>query len=254
MVKTFILLFSLFLFTGCNVLSQPQVKKMLQTNGATIMYQNYTHSIENIILYHSKLNARNPNNYNKQNLTKIHNEISTASNLFFLTNAQNKTIKAYQDYLNIAFDKNEVAYRNDYLIMGIYRLLFETFDMQKNHKFTSLSYNTKKFQNAYKLMKIIQWKIKNDKDIHNNYLFNTWQNNWQIELQKRIQNGETPSWELIEDLKYIKEKKETIFDASNHSFEVLTNQIIFDLEQNIRILGEEPIDVAIEAISFFIFL
>jgi hypothetical protein len=103
-------------------------------------------------------------------------------------------------------------------------------------------------------MKIIQWKIKHDKDNNGNYLFKTWQNNWQLELEKKIKNKIKPSWELIENLEYIKNKKETIFDPSNISFELLTNNIIQNIKTDIRVMGEEPSDLALDASSFFIFL
>ncbi len=254
MLKLIPLFLLIFLFQGCTNNDQPQVSKMFQTNGATLIHQNYNRSIKNLLKYQLKLNARNPQNYNKNIVDSIQKEIKNSSTRLDFYNLENKKLTTYQDFLNIAFDKNPIVNRNDYLIMGIFKLLYDAFEMQSNHKFTGLSYDTKKMQNAYQLMKIIQWKIKNDKDNNNVYLFNTWQNNWQLELDKRITRGETPSWEMIENLKFIKEKKETIFDPSNHSFEILTNQIIENLDQTIRILGEEPTDLAIEAISFFIFL
>jgi hypothetical protein len=244
----------ILLFSGCSSNQNPSVKKLFQTNNATITHLNYKDNIQQLLKYQKKLNLRNPKKYNHKTDQIIYNQIKYSKNNFFLFGNKTKQMKHYQDYLNYAFNKNSVKNRSDYLILGIYRLLYDTYEMDKSHKFTSLSYDINKFKKAYKLMKIIQWKIKHDKDNNGNYLFKTWQNNWQLELEKKIKNKIKPSWELIKNLEYIKNKKETIFDSSNISFELLTNNIIQNIKTDIRVMGEEPSDLALDALSFFIFL
>jgi len=255
-MKNPILIFILIilLFNGCTSTQTPSIKKLLQTNNATITYLNYKDNIKQLLKYQKKLNLRNPKKYNHKTNRIIYNQIKYSKNNFFLFGNKTKQMKNYQDYLNYAFDKNDVKYRSDYLILGIYKLLYDTYEMKNSHKFTSLSYDVNKFNKAYKLMRIIQWKIKHDKDIHGEYLFKTWQNNWQLELSKRLRAGEKPSWQLIQDLEYIKNKKETIFDSSNISFELLTNNIIQNIKRDIESRGQEPSDLAFDALSFFIFL
>ncbi|MEA1915391.1 MAG: hypothetical protein U9N30_08740 [Campylobacterota bacterium] len=248
------LIFTIVLFSGCSLSEQPQVKKLFQTNNATTTHDNYKNSLIQLLQYHKKLNLRNPTKYNPKTVRIIHNEIKYSNNNYFLFGTQTRQMRHYKDYLNLAFSKDDVRYRSDYLILGMYKLLYDTYSMHTSHKFTSLSYDFQKFHHAHKLMQVIQWKIKNDKDKYNNYLFKTWQNNWQLELEKKIKQGVEPSWELIQKLKFIQNKQESIFDPSNNSFELLSNNIIQNLKRDIKSMGQEPVDLATDALSFFIFL
>ena len=100
---------------------------------------------------------------------------------------------------------------------------------------------------------MIQWRIKYRKDIQGNYLFLTWQNNWQIQLAKQT-NIHNPDYNLIQNLDYIKDDKENIFYHSNMSFETIISKMIYINNNTIKRLGGEPNELAIGAIKFFIFL
>jgi hypothetical protein len=81
----------------------------------------------------------------------------------------------------------------------------------------------------------------------------TWQNNWQIELEKNIKNGITPTWKNIQNLEYIKNGKESMYSHSNFNFEILMSKIIAYVKNSIRVTGDEPLDVSIEAMKSFVF-
>ena len=81
----------------------------------------------------------------------------------------------------------------------------------------------------------------------------TWQNNWQIELEKRMKNNEKITWHLIQSLEYIKNQKETLFSPSNSSFEVLMKEMLYRVKDSLKIMGEEPLDVSIEVMKTLVF-
>ena len=67
--------------------------------------------------------------------------------------------------------------------------------------------------------------------------------------------GMKPSWEMLENLSFIKNQKETILDPSNFNFEILLNQMIFHVKNSAKIIGDEPLDIGIDAmISLVLFL
>lgn len=102
---------------------------------------------------------------------------------------------------------------------------------------------------------MIKWKVKTAKDKNDHYLFLTWQNNWQVEFNNKLHSGQSPSWELIENLSTIKNHKESILDPSNFNFEIILSQIIFQVKNSARVIGKEPVDIGIEAmISLVLFL
>ena len=132
-------------------------------------------------------------------------------------------------------------------------MFYESFDMDSKYKLTALSYDIEKLQKAYKNLQIIQWRIKFNKDKNNNYLFLTWQNNWQIELSKRFNNEKLDTIKLS-DLHYIKSKQESILNPSNNSFEVITSKMLLYYESTIRLLNAEPEELGIETIMSILFL
>ncbi len=124
-----------------------------------------------------------------------------------------------------------------------------------SHQITTLSYDVKLLKSLYYSLSVLRWEIRTKKDTNDNYLFSTWQNNWQIEFEKSIKNGEKPSWTLIEDLEYISKKRETIYSHSNFNFEILMGKMLSRIENSLRITGEEPLDIGIEAMkSLVLFL
>lgn len=149
--------------------------------------------------------------------------------------------------------KDEVNNRNDYLILGLYKQLYEAYMLNESHKITALGYDIDKLKELYYSLQVINWQIKSREDINHNYLFLTWQNNWQIELKKKMKNNEKLSWEVLESLEYIKLNKETLFSPSNSNFEVLMQQMIYRVQNSLKILGAEPLDVSIEIMKTLIF-
>ncbi len=83
----------------------------------------------------------------------------------------------------------------------------------------------------------------------------TWQKNWQIQLQKELSVNENPSWEIIQNLNALRGNSETLFDTSDFEFEVLLSKMIYNVKNTLTNVGEEPVDVGIEAMkSLVIFL
>lgn len=138
-------------------------------------------------------------------------------------------------------------------MLGIYKLIYEAYDMKNGHQITALSYNNEKLQKLYYYLRALKWRIKTAKDDNGKYLFLTWQKNWQIEFEERVNNGEKPSWKMIQKLKYIKSKEENILEPSNFSFEVILSKMIYDVKNTLKNIGEEPVDVSIEAIKGLVF-
>lgn len=219
------------------------------------MHRDFKKISENLITYKEKLDLRNPKGFSKEAKESIIHEIKLTRNTLSIT-YNGKKLKTYDDYLRVAFDKNSaVVERNDFLIVGLHKLLCETYQIDKGHQITTLSYQQEAFKRLYYYLEVIKWKIRTAKDKEGNYLFVTWQNNWQIELAQKIAKGVRPSWEMIENLPSIKMQKETIFDPSNPNFEVLMNHMIDHVKNSARIVGDEPIDIGIDAmISFVLFL
>ena len=251
-MKYLIILLLLF-FSGCST-DQDKIQTMFQTDSAAQIKVNFHEIRKLIIKYKEKLDKRNPSRYNKENLKPILNDLQSSTNSVNLYSKKHKTLKNHVDYLKYAFKKDgSVHYRNDYLILGLYKMAYEAFLMEKKHKLTALSYDIKKLQKCYKNLKILQWKIKSDKDKKGDYLFLTWQNNWQVELLKRQNEGKSDYKELKE-LSYIKSGKESLLDPSNMSFEVLTAKMLLYIENSIKLLGTEPDNISLEALKSLVFL
>lgn len=177
----YLLIFSLLY--GCTT-SSSRVGEFLQTNGAKLIQRDYTNMRELLVSLKKKLDARNPNAFNKQQDFYIIKEIEENTNTIFYP-YKGKYLKNYDEYLKVAFSKEtDISYRNDFLILGLYKLLYATYQQEDFHHLTSLNYDAKEFQTLYYYLKVVNWKLKTDKDKQNRYLFLTWQKNWQIELAK----------------------------------------------------------------------
>lgn len=221
----------LLLFSGC-LPKQEDVKNIFQTDSATIIKNDYNSIREKILSFKEKLDIRNPNSYSKKRVNKI-NSLIKNSNKNYLISYHNMILENYKDYLQLAFSKTNISNRNDYLVLGLYYLVYELYEVEKGHRLAGFMYDSSKLQKLYKNIQILNWKIKNDRDLKQNYLFLTWQNNWQVEL----------------------EKKETIFDSSNFNFEILLIQINDRVKNSLKTMGEEPKDLSISTLkSMFLFL
>ena len=122
--------------------------------------------------------------------------------------------------------------------------------MDKNHQFTAVQYNKQEMLVLYEYLQVVRWKIKTAKDNKSEYLFKTWQNNWQLELAKRYDGD----FNIINDLTYIKENKESVFDSSNFSFEIVLSRIIANVEHTLRKINVEPYEMGVSALKGFIFI
>jgi len=240
----------ILLFSGCTN-STPKVQEFFQTDNATHIQNNYKDIIKLLVKYKQKLDKRNPNSYDKQLSHYMYKEFNNSTNFLFLKE-NGKYIQDYNTYLKLAFQK-DTKLRNDYLILGLYKQIWFAYQQNESHQITTLSYNQEALKTLFYTLKVIKWKINTKKDKKGNYLFLTWQNNWQIELKKRLQDGQKPTWELIQNLKHIKNNQESLYSPSNPNFEILMSEMIFRVENSLKILGEEPLDVSIEAMKSLVF-
>ncbi len=238
------------IFTGCTN-TNPKIQEFFQTDNATHIQNDYRSIVKLLTKYKEKLDLRNPKNYDKQFSHYMYKEFKNYTNHLHLKDDE-KYIQDYHKYLKIAFEE-ETKYRNDYLILGLYEQLWYVYEKDKSHQITTLSYNLESLKTLFYTLKVLKWKINTKKSVNGNYLFLTWQNNWQVELEKRLSKGEKPSWKLIENLNHIKTKQESLYSPSNPNFEILMSEIIFRVENSLKILGEEPLDISIEAMKSLVF-
>lgn len=255
MIKTlryFFFLFLLIFFSSCSS-TQDELKKVFQTNSAELISNDQKKIQQLLVKFKKKLDKRNPKNFNKKNEQKIYAVIKNFNKKLYLK-YQNRVIKEYKDFLNLAFLKDKILNRNDYLILGINYMVAYAYDTEEFHNITAFQFDKEKLAKLHKNLQILRWKIKVNRDINNNYLFLTWQNNWQVELEKKLRKVDTLQYEDIKKLKSIETKKESLFSHSNFSFEILLTQMIDSVENSLKALGEEPTDLGISAVKFFIFL
>jgi len=240
-------------FTSCGNL-QEKVRNTVQSENAIQIRNDYEEIVKLLSLYKIKLDKRNPKNYSlsldrllKENILKNKNTINLAIN-------NSNTSKKYTEYLNHAFNKEKlIKSRNDYLLIGLYKMFYYAYNMDSKYKMTALSYNIEDLQKAYKNLQVVQWKIKFDKNVKNEYLFLTWQNNWQVELEQKLKNTTLANISLIQ-LENIKSNTESLFDPSNSSFEILTSKMILYMARSIKKLNSEPENLSIDTLLGFIFI
>jgi len=249
----YLLIVILLVFTGCNNI-QDKVRNSIQTENAKHIRNHYKALVKLLLEYKVKLDKRNPKAFTPQFNNLLKKNIGNNTDEINLYPNNTVVLHRYEDYINYAFDKNTVINnRSDYLMMGLYKMFYTAYNMDSKYKITALSYDSKKLQKAYKNLQIIQWKIKFDKDTKGEYLFLTWQKNWQIELEKKLHTNNIDSIKFSE-LHYIKSKQEYLIEPTNHSFEIITSKMLFYLEQSLRLLDTEPEKLGIETIMSVLFL
>lgn len=249
----FLTLGLVLLLTSCTSL-QKDIKSIAQTSKASNIKDDYL-IIQNLLKdFKTKLDKRNPTQFNKNHQRNIYSLFKSQNKSFYIR-YDNLVLKNYKEYLQLAFDKNDINNRNDFLVLGLYYLLYYGYNIEEGHKVTALQYDKERLSKAHKNLQIIRWKLKSTKDLNDKYLFLTWQNNWQIELEKKVLNGEKLSFEEIQKLKFIKEQRESLFDPSNFSFEVILSKMIHRVENSLKAMGQEPKELSISAIrGMFLFL
>ncbi|AXH14264.1 hypothetical protein [Malaciobacter mytili] len=246
--KLFLSIFFITLFSGCA--KHNKVNELFQTNKAVEIANDYKEILSYLNTYKVKLDKRNPKQFNKDLKVAIHNQINSLNNIVSLKNFDNEILINYKQYLDMAFSSKNVYFRNDYLILGMYYMIYDSYSLKEFHKFTALNYNKEKLQNLYKNLHILRWRIKTAKNSDGKYLFLTWQNNWQVEfINKNIKNLNE-----INELTYIKTAKESILSPSNFSFEVLISLMILRVEDTLKNIGSEPSQITIDTIKSLVFI
>lgn len=243
-----LLLVLVFTFQACSV-NKDTLQSVAQTDSASQIVEFKNETLDLLVKYKKKLDIRNPNSFNRALAKNVYFQINTNQN--YINIIQNKVkLKTSQEYLHYAFSKDEVKNRNDFLIIGLYKLIYNAYNLKEEHHFTSLQYNKSEMLKLYQYLQVIRWKIRTSKDNKNQYLFNTWQNNWQLELMKK----DDSNLNIIKDLKYIKSKKESIYDSSNFSFENIISEILVNIKHTLKEINVEPYDMSISAIKSFVFI
>lgn len=238
---------SLF-FQGCSFNSDT-IKSIAQSNSASLIVEHKNEVLEYLLKYKKKLELRNPNSYNKELAKKITYEIMQNQDYISLIK-NGKKLTRYNEYFHYAFSKEQIKDRNDYLILGLYKLIFKAYSLDKEHKFVAMQYNKEEMIKLYEYLQVIRWKVRTAKDLKGKYLFYTWQNNWQIEFMKRNPQDLNEIKEFI----YIKSKKESLSSSSNFSFEILISKMLVNIEYSLKKINIEPYEMSISAIKSFVFI
>ncbi len=244
----------LIILGGCTLQKEESsfAHSFFQTTGAAEFREDINDLDGLLEQYRVKLNKRNPGAFAPLLQPQIQNAVLEGADIVTLHLESEAGIPEYKQYLKKAFDPAFVPNRNDYLILGIHKMLYYAYERDDFHKLTAIQYETENLQELNHTLQAIQWKIKHARDEHGNYLFLTWQQNWQIELQKRLARGEMLSAELIVDLAYIKEGRETILGSSNNTFETITSTMIYIVGKTIKTLGGEPTLLGVQSLKSFI--
>jgi len=242
----FIILFAL---SGCA--SQNAIQKTFQTNNAHSVSYLGDQTIALIAEYKQKLDKRNPNGVKKATTNYLTHYIDKRINPNEFTMIGYETFDNPSLYLQKAFD-DSVLWRNDYLIIGLYAMVYEAYNMDATHKLTAFEFDLQKLQTLHKNLQILKWKIKVAKDSKGNFLFLTWQNNWQVELLKN--SSERIDYASIENLNTIASKQESVFDASNTSFDEILRQMLLYTELAIHYRGGEASDISVNLLTSFLLL
>lgn len=242
------LLVSLFFIQGCS-LNQSEMKSIVQTNSASQIESFKTEVLKDLILYKKKLDLRNPNAFNKNLKSSIIQQVKENKN--FINLVQNsKVLVTPNEYFYYAFSTKNINNRNDLLILGLYKLIFDAYKMDEKHQFSAIEYDKEKMIKLYEYLQIVRWKIRTAKDDKENYLFNTWQNNWQLELAKKYKGD----YNIINELSYIKSNNESIYDSSNFSYEIVMSRMITNVEHTLRKINIEPYEMSVSVLKAFIFI
>lgn len=244
----FLLLLITTLFSACG--KNNTSNEFFQTNSATQITRNYEHIFSQLKIFKNKLDKRNPKQYNKDLQRAIYKQIDTLQNIVTLRGLNQDILKTHKEYLDIAFIDKNIKYRNDYLTLGLYYMVYDAFSIEKGHKFAALNFDIDKLQKLYKNLQILKWKLKSSKRKNGKYYFVSWQNNWQLELQR----SKKKDLNVIYALPSIKLKKESIYSPSNFSFEVILTLMMNDVARTLQSVGSEPSEIAFDTITSLVFL
>ena len=247
-VQILLLIILPLFFQACSI-NKTSIKSIAQTNSASEIEIYKNDILKSLIVYKEKLDLRNPNAYNKNIKNEIINEIKQKQDYINIIH-NGKKLENYKEYFYYAFSNENINNRNDLLIIGIYKLVFKAFSMEKEHQFAAAQHNQYEMTKLYEYLQVVRWKIRTNRDNKGNYLFNTWQSNWQLELEKKFAGD----YNIINNLEYIKSKKESVYDYSNFSFEIVLSKIITNVEYSLRKINVEPYEMGFSALRSFVFV
>ncbi|MEA1917962.1 MAG: hypothetical protein U9N42_10630 [Campylobacterota bacterium] len=249
--------FSIF-FNGCSSHSSAGkfTHSILQTKGASDM-KKLQYNLDNLLEeYRVMLNRKNKHSYSKRIAPQIRFNILHVQNNIHLSlvNSKKETKKEYLKYFQVAFNKKHIENRNDYLILALHKLFYYAYDKSRTHALTALQYDVEKLKEAYKAIQVLQWSMRNLRDNNGDFLFITWQNSWQIELEKRLKKGQTFSTDMLLNLKSIKSGEESLLQPSDMRFEERLSNMKYIIQESIVVLGGEPVSLGTNAIKSIISL
>ncbi len=243
-----------FIFNGCTG-NPSEVQKIFQTDDTAHIQSNYHKSIKLLLEYKKQLDKKNPNSYNKRFSQHLIENIKSSRDHIVLHTSTGKVLRHYVEYFKYAFDTTSyVQYRNDYLIIGMYKLIHSIYVMEKQHKFLAYEYDIVRLKNGYKNLQTLHWKIRHSKDTKGNYIFHTWQKNWQIELLTKYNIKSSLDYRQIKDLTSIKNSSESIFNSSDCYFSKTLNKIIYNVENSIGIIDLTPEELTKEVLRSAMFI
>ncbi len=242
-LNLFISLFITIFFSACA--TKQKASEILQSNSATIIERDYRDITKLLVKYKKILDLRNPMLSDKKLSYKIiYNIEDNINDINLLKN------KSYKQYLVKAF-ADDTKYRSDFLILGIYKMLFNAYNIKDGHHLTALGYDAQNFTDAFYTLKILRWKIRNAKDKNGKFIFATWQLNWQLEYNKKYKNISIDS---LKNLPSLKSGDESILSHSNFNFEVILSLMIDRVQNSLKAMGEEPLNLSISAMKAIILL
>ncbi len=222
--------------------SNQKADHLLQSNSATIISKDFEALCTLLVKYKNILDLRNPKLSDKSQTNEIIFKIQNHINIL--------PSNSYKEYLAKAFNE-KTKYKSDYLILGLYKMFYQAYNIEEGHHITALGYDAKTFKTMYYTLKVLRWKIRNAKDKNGKFLFATWQLNWQLEFNKNYNNITVDN---IKNLPSLKSKRESIMNHSNFNFEIIITNMIKRVNDSLEAMGEEPLHLSITAMKAIILL
>ncbi len=237
-------------FTACtqDTFNKNTFKSIVQTNSAAQIVEYKENILKHLLEYKEILNEKNPTAYNKVLQQEIRTQIKNEQNYINIVQDKKKLVH-FDDYFHYAFLQTEVKNRNDFLILGIYKLIYDSYNLHEKHKFTAISYDSNKLLKLHKYLQIISWKVRNLKDNQNKYLFVTWQKEWQLKLENEFKGD----FNILKKYEHSKDG-ETILGQSYFAFEVLIEKMLLDVEYSLIKVNIEPQKIGFDVAKTFLFL
>lgn len=247
--RHYVLLITVTLLTqGCTI-NQDTFSKLAQSSSATEINKYKTSLIEDLKHYKRKLDLRNPAAFDRQLAPQIYAQLSNHQDTITLE-INGKKLLNENEYLHYAFAEGPIKHRNDLLILGLYKVVFKAYKLADGHKFIAFQYDANALQELYQYLQVVRWRIRTKTDNKGHYLFVTWQNNWQLELQRKAPQD----LNFIHQLEYIRNHRETIYDHSNFSFETLMTRMLLNVKYSLEETNIEPLELSVNALKTFVFI